>query len=89
MNYEKSARNKAKKVPILSTAGKESDDHLDTLLSFKDRNQFKPNSPRSPDSTKKQKQVDESYDLVMGRRIKMAAKQESNVKYELCAKPLL
>jgi hypothetical protein len=55
MNYEKSARNKARKVLIVGSAGKESEDHLDTLLSFKDKDQFKRKSPRSPDSVTKQK----------------------------------
>ena len=85
MNYERSARVRPKKV---ESAGKENEDHLDTLLSFKDKNQFARKSPRSPIEETKQKQVEQSKDLVMGRRIQMAAKQEKHVKYELTAKPL-
>jgi hypothetical protein len=87
MNYEKSAKSrKPRKNDVLND---EPDVLLDTLLSFNDKTKFqKRKSPESPDSETKRKQIEQSKDFVLQRRIKMEAKPDSSVKYELLATPL-
>ena len=49
---------------------KTSDEMLDSLLSFKDKDKFKkPKSPQSPDSETRLREIEKSKDIVIQRRI--------------------